>query len=422
MIELIIGSGGREHALGWRILRDAQPPELFFAPGNAGTAEIGENIPIGAEDVLGLAAWAEEHRPDLTVVGPEASLAAGIADTFGQHGLPIFGPTKAAAQLEASKAWASGFMERHGIPHPKSRVFADCDAAIAFLQPAPEDGVVIKADGLAAGKGVILPETHEEAEGAVRSMLSGEAFGDAGRRIVIQERLNGQEVSVLAFCDGNIAILLLPAQDHKRLLDGDAGPNTGGMGAYAPVGNVDLDEIHRMILQPTVDGMSEEGYPYKGILYAGLMLTAQGPKVLEYNSRFGDPETQPLMMLLESDLAPILLACVNGTLRPQMVRFRSGAAVCVVLASAGYPGSSTKSVLIEGLDTVYDPNVEVFHAGTLKTGSGVVTNGGRVLGMTAYGTTIGEALKRAYGAIGPEGVHFEGMHYRKDIGHCAYGQ
>lgn len=411
MIELIIGSGGREHALGWRISRDAQSPELFFAPGNAGTEEVGKNIPIGAEDVSGLAAWAKEHRPDLTVVGPEAPLAAGIVDMFEKERLPIFGPTKKAAMLEASKAWAVGFMARHDIPHPRSRVFRDVDEATRFIKNAPWSEMVIKASGLAAGKGVILPDTREEAETVVCNMLSGETFGDAGRTIVIQERLFGPEVSVLAFCDGKRAVPLLPARDHKRLLDGNGGPNTGGMGAYAPVPDIDIEEIHRTILQPTVDSMRKEGYPYKGVLYAGLMLTAQGPKVLEYNARFGDPETQPLMMLLASDLAPILLACIQGSVRPEMVQFRSGAAACVVLASSGYPESSAKDVRIEGLDTVCDPNIHVFHAGA-----------GRVLGVTAYGTTIGEALKRAYSAIGPDGVHFDGMQYRSDIGKKAYGQ
>lgn len=399
---LIVGSGGREHAIGWKLQQSPDVGNLYFAPGNAGTAEIGENVPLS---------WVDEHRPALTVVGPEVPLAAGIVDVFEERGLPIFGPNKAASQLEVSKAWATDFMVRHAIPHPRSRVFRETDEAICFVRKPPWQNIVIKADGLAAGKGVILPELPVEAEDAVRSMLSGKTFGDAGRTIVIQERLTGPEVSVLAFCDGKVAVPLIPAQDHKRRLDGDRGPNTGGMGAYAPVRDVDVEEIHRTILQPTVDGMRGEGHPYKGILYAGLMLTSQGPRVLEYNVRFGDPETQPLMMLLESDLTPILMACIQGTLKPEMVRFRSGAAVCVVLASEGYPESSTKGVIIEGLDAVRDPNIQIFHAGT-----------GRVLGVTAYGTTIGEALQRAYGAIGTEGVHFKGMQYRNDIGKQAYGQ
>lgn len=414
---LVVGSGGREHALGWVLAKDSPVPELFFAPGNTGTGEIGQNIPIAATDIDELVSWAQTNRPNFTVVGPEASLAAGIVDVFNEHALSIFGPSKAAAQLEASKSWAMGFMARHRIPHPRFRVMSDVNEAMNFINNCPWGKMAIKASGLAAGKGVILPDSRGEAQDAVRGMLSGRAFGDAGRTIVIQERLTGPEVSVLAFCDGKIAVPLLPARDHKRLLYGDGGPNTGGMGAFAPVPGIDIEEIHRTILQPTVDGMREDGHLYKGILYAGLMLTPQGPKVLEYNARFGDPETQPLMMLLASDLMPILMACIRGTLKPEIVRFRSGAAVCVVLASEGYPGSSTKGVIIEGLDAVRDPNIHVFHAGTLGIGSGVVTNGGRVLGVTAYGETLSDALTRAYGAIGRDGVHFEGMQYRKDIGH-----
>ncbi len=415
---LIVGSGGREHALGWKLGKSGR---LYFAPGNAGTAEIGENIPIPAEDIAGLSELADKLRLDLTVVGPEAPLAMGIVDEFQARGLPIFGPTAAAAKLESSKAWAAGFMARHGIAHPRSWVFLDEQEAIRFVRRFPWGKMVVKADGLAAGKGVILPDGLEEAEAAVREMLSGRSFGGAGRTIVIQERLTGPELSVLAFCDGKSAVPLLPARDYKRIGDGDRGPNTGGMGAYAPVADIDIREIHRTILQPTVEGMRKEGYPYKGVLYAGLMLTAQGPKVLEYNARFGDPETQPLMLLLKSDLAPILLACMNGTLEPEMVRFRPGASVCVVLACAGYPGPCAKGVLIEGLDTVRDPNIRMFHAGTLLNDRGVVTSAGRVLGVTAYGETIEAAIRRAYGVIGSGGVRFEGMQYRRDIGGQAYG-
>lgn len=420
---LIIGSGGREHAIGWN-LRKTHTGEIYFAPGNAGTSGIGENIPIHAEDVDALVTWAREHKPDLTVVGPEAPLSEGIVDAFEKWELAIFGPSKAAAQLEASKAWASDFMERHAIPHPRSRVFTESSDALVFVRTNSWDGVVIKADGLAAGKGVIVADSREEAEAAVRTMMIEGAFSGAGRTVVIQEKLTGPEVSVLAFCDGNVAVPLSPAQDHKRIFDGDRGPNTGGMGAYAPVPLVDsrlLGEIHRNILQPTVDGMREEGHSFKGILFAGLMLTPKGPMVLEYNVRFGDPETQPLMLLLESDLAPILTSCIEGTLDSSSVRFRKGSALCVVLASKGYPESSENGVIIEGLHASRDPNVTVFHAGTLQSDRGVVTHGGRVLGIVAYGRNMSEALLHAYGAIGPDGVHFEGMQFRKDIGHHAYG-
>lgn len=416
---LIVGSGGREHALGFKLRQSPAVGELYFAPGNAGTSGIGENIPIRGEDVDALIAWADQNHPDLTVVGPEAPLSEGIVDAFEERGLAIFGPNKAASQLEVSKVWATDFMERHAIPHPRSRVFTESSAALNFVQTNSWDGVVIKADGLAAGKGVIVADSKEEAEAAVRSMMVEGAFAGAGRTVVIQEKLTGPEVSVLAFCDGNVPVPLIPAQDHKRIFDGDRGPNTGGIGAYAPVPLVDgrlFDEIHRTILQPTVDGMREEGHPFKGILFAGLMLTSKGPKVLEYNVRFGDPETQPIMMLLESDLAPILASCIGGTLDQSLVRFRKGSAACVVIASKGYPESSEKGVIIEGLHASYDPNLMVFHAGTLQTDQGAVTHGGRVLGVTAYGRTIGEALSRAYGAIGSDGVHFEGMQYRRDIG------
>lgn len=419
---LVIGSGGREHALGWKLRQSRSVGTLYFAPGNGGTSQPGKNIAIGVGEIQKLIDFAINHSVDLTIVGPEAPLALGIVDTFQAAGLTIFGPTQQAAKLETSKAWATEFMQRHGIPHPESVVLENVKTAQNYVREHDPREIVIKADGLAAGKGVIVPDSKEEAQEAIERMMVEKEFGVAGETIVVQERLGGPEVSVLAFCDGKIAVPLIPAQDHKRLLLGDRGPNTGGMGAYAPVRDVDVEEIRRTILQPTVDGMREEGHPYRGILFAGLMLTPQGPKVLEYNVRFGDPETQPLMMLLESDLTPILMACIQGTLKPEMVRFRPGAAACVVLASAGYPGSSTKGVIIEGFDTVCDPSVHVFLAGTLKTRSGVVTDGGRVFGVTSYGTTIGEALKRAYGAIGPDGVHFDGMQYRSDIGKQAYGQ
>ncbi len=412
---LVIGSGGREHALGWKL--DGKDRQLFFAPGNGGTVEIGKNIDISAHDVSGLVEFADDHSIDLTVVGPEQPLAEGIVDAFEEDDLSIFGPTQQAAQLETSKAFSARFMERHNIPHPTSRSFSDIDEAKAYIEKQGVGSIVIKADGLAAGKGVVLPHSNEEAVAALRAMMIDHQFGEAGNEVVIQERLVGPELSALAFCDGNTAVLLLPARDHKRAFDNDTGPNTGGMGAFAPVPGVtpeDLEQIHRTILQPTVDGMREEGTPYKGILYAGLILTDKGPKVLEYNARFGDPETQPLMMLLKSDLAPLLLASINGTLVKQTIRFRDGAAACIVLASAGYPGLYGKGKEIH----LQQPNsdIAVSHAGTLLKDGKLVTSGGRVLGVTAYGPTLREALKRAYGYIAQGSVSFDGMQYRKDIG------
>lgn len=420
---LIVGGGGREHALGWKLAQEEGVGKLFFAPGNAGTKELGENIPIPVEDIEGLAAWAGEHKPDISLVGPEFPLSAGIVDAFDARGLSMFGPTKAAAKLESSKSWANTFMMRHNIPCPQSRVFTDSDEALSFVRNNPWDGVVIKADGLAAGKGVIVADTTRQAEAAVCAMMVEGVFGEAGRTILVQERLFGPEVSALAFCDGRRAIPLILAKDHKRIYDGNRGPNTGGMGAYAPVPLADIslfEQIHKTILQRTVDGMRKEGYPYKGVLFAGLMLTEKGPKALEYNVRFGDPETQPLMMLLESDLAPILMASIEGTLDASLVRFRDGAAVCVVLASKGYPESSEKGILIQGLDASLDSNVSVFHSGTIRMNNGVVTHGGRVLGVTAYGETLQIALNRAYGMIGPKGIYFSGMQYRSDIGSKIY--
>lgn len=413
---LVIGSAGREHALAWKLAQATSVETVFVAPGNGGTEN---NVDIGADEIDRLTQFASDRHIHLTVVGPEGPLAGGIVDAFEENGLRIFGPSQAATRLESNKAWATEFMGRHGIPHPQSQSFTDYDRALSYLSSVNPRAIVIKASGLAAGKGVILPDSREEALKTLDAMMLHEMFGEAGRRVVIQERLEGPEISVLGFSDGRTAVPLLPAQDHKRVFDGDEGPNTGGMGAIAPVTGVTpqlLEEIQRTILQPTVDGMREEGYPFRGILYAGLMLTSDGPKVLEYNARFGDPETQPLLMLLSSDLAPILRSCIEGTLRKDKVAFRSGSAACIVLTSAGYPGDYGKGQEIFGLDSIADPNVMVFHAGTIMKNNSLVTNGGRVLGVTAYGNTLSEAVNRAYTAIGLRGVHFDGMHYRRDIG------
>ncbi len=414
---LIVGSGGREHALVWKLAQSPGIEAIYIAPGNGGTDWVGTNVDIAADDVSALAQFASDQKVSLTVVGPEVPLAAGIVDAFKEDGLSIFGPSKEAAKLETDKAWATGFMERHGIPHPMSQIFQSYEKAREYVTHADPNNIVIKASGLAQGKGVELPETHEAAVSSLRSMMVDGAFGESGREVVIQARLTGPEVSMLAVSDGMTVVPLLPAQDHKRIFDNDSGPNTGGMGAYAPVPFVTpevIADIHRTILQPTIDGMQEEGYPFRGILFAGLMLTTTGPKVLEYNVRFGDPETQPLMKLLESDLVPILISSIRGTLSHDHVRFRNGFAVCVVAAAGGYPGTYEKRNEIHGFPRVKQLGVEIFHAGTLMKDNTLVTNGGRVLGVTAYGLTLPVAIQRAYEVM--NSISFDGMQYRKDIG------
>ncbi|GAB4262849.1 MAG: hypothetical protein Kow0080_00560 [Candidatus Promineifilaceae bacterium] len=430
---LIIGSGGREHALAWKLAQSPRVGRIFVAPGNGSTAlgellavnrerrntehgqRLTENVPIAATDIPALVAFAGEMGVGLTVVGPEAPLAAGIVDAFQAAGLPIFGPTRAAAQLEASKAFAKQFMRQHGIPTGDFAVFADYDTAVSHLQTL-SGGVVIKASGLAAGKGVIVCDDRAEAEAALRQMMLDKAFGSAGTEVLVEERLTGPELSVLAFCDGRTVVPMLPARDHKRVYDGDRGPNTGGMGVFAPPPDVDgalIDEVVCTILQPTVDGMAARGTPYVGVLYAGLMLTAGGPKVLEFNCRFGDPETQVILPMMDGDLADILLACVEGRLRPEMARWHPGACAAVVMAAPGYPGVYPKGLPISGLDSVPD-DVMVFHAGTAAAGDVVVTAGGRVLAVAARGDDLETAVSRAYAGVAK--IHFEGAHYRTDIG------
>lgn len=414
---LIVGSGGREHALGWKIGQSQQVSELYFAPGNAGTALFGKNIEIGALEIDRLVRFAKDNDIILTVVGPEVPLAAGIVDAFEEEGLLIFGPTGRAALLETDKAWATAFMQRHNIPHPKSSTIGGFGEALNYVKQQGGDKIVIKATGLAAGKGVFLPKSLREAEACLKRIMINEEFGPC-KEVLIQERITGREVSQLAFSDGKTIVPLLPVQDHKRIDDGDRGPNTGGMGAFAPAAtNKKLrEEIYETILAPTIDGMRREGRIYKGVLYAGLMITARGPKVLEYNARFGDPETQPLMMLFSSDLFAVIKSCTDGTLKAKQVSFRKGAALCVVIASSGYPGKHETGKEIGGLDVKGDWNVEVFHAGTKNLNGKIVSAGGRVLGVTAYGKTMSEARKKAYLAIGKRGVHFAGMHIRHDIG------
>jgi len=416
---LIIGSGGREHALGWKLSQSASIGTLYFAPGNAGTEKLGINIPIAVDDVEHLCQFALEHSIDLTIVGPEASLEKGVVNRFEEAGLAIFGPTEEAARLETSKVWSSLFMERHGIPHPRSYVFSDIVSARKFFEEQKEyvNQYVIKVDGLASGKGVFLPDTFEDATRILKMILVDREFGQAGTSIVIQERLQGQEVSVLSFSDGTTVIPMPPAQDYKRLLDNNEGPMTGGVGAIAPSPAHVLPlltEILETIVKPTIDGMKKERHPFVGVLYAGIMLTEDGPKVLEYNVRFGDPETQVLMMLLTSDLFEVISACIHHTLSESSVVFSSDHALTVILSASGYPGFYKTNTSIKGLDSGNE--VTVFHAGTIRKNNEIVTNGGRVLAVTARGKTKKEAWFKAYDAIGEHGVSFEGMQLRRDIG------
>lgn len=417
---LIVGNGGREHALAWSLSRSSSRPELFIAPGNPGTAQLGQNVDIGASRIDELLRFAESNRIDLTVVGPEQPLVDGLVDAFESAGLAVVGPSAAAARLEGSKAFAKAFMDRHGIPTAAYRTFQsdDYDAAKEYLRMlgAP---VVLKASGLAAGKGAVVCETLGDAEQTLREMLVEGAFGSAGHEVVIEEFMQGEEVSVFALSDGDSYILLPPAQDHKRIGEGDAGPNTGGMGAYAPAPIATpslLQRICREVIDPTIAGMASEGYPYKGVLYCGLMVTEAGPKVVEYNCRFGDPEAQVVLPLLETDLVHVFQKLVDGRLRELAVRTGAGAAACVVAASEGYPGSYPSGRPIHGLEQAGEQEgVVVFHAGTKPGGeTGVETAGGRVLGVTGIGDDLPEALERAYGAL--DKINFQGMQFRRDIG------
>jgi len=427
---LVIGSGGREHALAWALSRSPQVGQVYVAPGNAGTqwpaAETAaglrpraasQKVDISTDDFPALIAFAREQDIALTVVGPEAPLAAGIVDAFGQAGLPVFGPTQAAAQLEASKAFSKDFMRAQGIPTADYGVFADYDAARDFGAGAGGP-LVVKADGLAAGKGVLVCDTAAEAIAALDQIMRARAFGAAGDRVVIEERLSGREISVLAFCDGKSVVTMPVARDHKRALDGDRGLNTGGMGAFAPTADVSpalVAEVVRTVLQPAVDGMAARGTPYVGVLYAGLMLTAQGPRVLEFNCRLGDPEAQVILPLLAADLYAILCACIGGRLAQADLRWSSQTCATVVLAAPGYPESYPRGLPITGLETLaQSEDVIAFHAGTACHDGQIVTAGGRVLAITAVGDNLDDALNRAYAGVAQ--VQFEGMHYRRDIG------
>lgn len=415
---LVVGSGGREHALAWKLRQSPLVRQVFVAPGNAGTAQDAQNVPIAAEDIPRLVEFARQEKIDLTVVGPEAPLAAGIVDAFQAEGLRIFGPTKAAAELEASKVFCKHLLRKAKVPTAEFWTFDRVEEALHFLEQRADAPVVVKADGLAAGKGVIVCDNREQAIAAVKKIAVEKAFGAAGERLVIEERLHGQEASVLAVTDGRTIVTLQPAQDHKPAYDGDQGPNTGGMGAYSPTPVVDDDTLHWIeehILVPTVHALNREGRPYLGVLYAGLMMTIQGPRVLEFNVRFGDPECQPLMMRLRGDLAELLLAATERRLEElDPVDWDPRAAVCVVMASRGYPDHYEKGFPIRGLDEAEKlPDVKIFHAGTAVREGQIVTAGGRVLGVTALGETIPRAKYQAYAAV--KLIRWEGAWCRKDI-------
>ncbi len=419
---LIIGGGGREHALAWKVAQSPKVGIVFVAPGNAGTATEPKcrNVALPAEDVDGLLTFAQQNKIDLTIVGPETPLVLGVVDRFAAAGLRCFGPTQSAAQLEGSKAFTKDFLARHNIPTAAYGNFTDVDAAIAYIHKTGAP-IVVKADGLAAGKGVILAVTTAEAVAAVRDMLAGNAFGEAGHRVVVEEFLHGEEASFIVMVDGQHILPLATSQDHKRVGDGDTGPNTGGMGAYSPAPVV-TPAIHarvmREVIEPTVRGMAAEGHPYTGFLYAGLMIAPDGAcKVLEYNCRFGDPETQPVMMRLQSDLVTLIEAALAGKLDAVEARWDPRAALGVVMAAGGYPGAYAKGDVITGLPATPSADAKVFHAGTALTDNRIVTSGGRVLCVTALGDTVSTAQARAYQVV--KQIRWNGAHYRSDIGYRA---
>ena len=415
---LVIGQGGREHALGWQLNRSPLAKKIFFAPGNAGTENLGENIDIKVDEIEKLADFAKKEKIDLTIVGPELPLVLGIVDFFQKKGLNIIGPSKKASLIEGSKIFAKKLMSKYNIPTAKYAIFTNFNCAKTYLKKA-DYPLVIKADGLCQGKGTKVCDNQKEAEEFLRKLMVKKIFGSAGEKVIIEDCLIGQEISFMVITDGKDFLSFLPSQDHKRLLDNNQGPNTGGMGAYAPVPFVDknlIKQIEKKIVAPTISALAQEGCLYQGILYPGLILTKSGPKVLEFNCRFGDPETQPLMMLLQSDLLPIFLSLIEGKLKKEKLVFKKGAAVCVILAAKGYPGNYEKGEIIYGLDKIKDKNIQIFHAGTVKNNNQIVTAGGRVLGITGYASSLFSALKKVYKVIGKNGVYFKNMIYRKDIG------
>lgn len=412
---LLIGGGGREHALAWKLAASPQVEEIIAVPGNPGMASLARCVDMKTDDLQALADFALTEKIDLTVVGPEAPLVAGLADVFAARGLKVFGPSAAAAQLEGSKKFAKDIMARYGIPTAAYFATTSSEAAKQYIreQGAP---IVVKADGLAAGKGVVVAMTEAEALAAVDMMMEDKAFGEAGSVLVIEEMMFGEEASLLAFCDGKTVKAMVSAQDHKRVYDGDQGPNTGGMGTYAPAPVMTpalVETAVKTVLEPMMAAMAAEGAPYQGCLYAGLMITDKGPRVVEFNARFGDPETQVVLPLLQSDLSEILLACAEGRLAETDIQWSDGAAVCVVMASGGYPGNYQNGLPISGVDAAEKGGALVFHAGTKMADGQLVTAGGRVLGVVACGKDIVGAQKAAYAAV--EQIHFPEVHYRKDI-------
>lgn len=410
---LITGSGGREHALAWKLRQSPKVKNIFVASGNAGTALIAQNIPASTtEEIVG---WLKNNPVDLVVIGPDSHIADGLVDILESSGIAVFGPSQAAAEIEWSKSFAKQFMAEEGIPTAAYEVFSDIQKARVYLETQTFP-LVIKASGLAFGKGVVIADSLQEAEIALDEMMGSKIFGEAGNEVVIEEFLQGKEISIHAFCDGEQAVLFPPAQDHKRIFAGDKGPNTGGMGTVAPVPfvtEVQMKDIEERVVIPTIQALKKRGRTFKGILFPGIMLTDSGPKVIEFNTRFGDPETQSYMRILETDLVEILLACIQGTLETVDMQWSKKSVCCVVCASAGYPGEYAKGKVIEGLELVQN-DVVIFHAGTKSDGRNILTNGGRVLGVTATDSELKESLAKAYGAV--EAVSFEGMQYRKDVG------
>jgi phosphoribosylamine--glycine ligase len=412
---LVIGSGGREHALVWKLKQSPRVTGIFCAPGNGGIAGLAECVDIKADDVPALLKFAKDNKIGLTVVGPEVPLVRGVVDAFDKEGLKIFGPSKAAAVLEGSKVFAKDFMVRHHVPTAKYLSFDTLEAAVAGLDEFKLP-LVVKADGLAAGKGVIICATKAEAKSALSEIMAKKVFKDAGARVVLEEFLVGEEASILAVADGKDFLILESSQDHKRIFDHDKGPNTGGMGAYSPAPVVTpslMKKISVQVIKRVIDGMKREGAPFKGILYAGIMVTKHGPKVLEFNTRFGDPETQAVLPRLKSDLVDVMLASVEGRLAGMKLQWDRRPCVCVVMAAGGYPGDYATGKVITGLEKVSSEAV-VFHAGTRRDGDFIVTSGGRVLGVTASGPDIKDAIKNVYAAVGK--IAFDGAHYRQDIG------
>ena len=417
---LILGSGGREHALAWAVERSKRVTEVVCAPGNGGIAQIARCVPVDLRDIAAIVRLVEAEQPGLTIVGPELPLSLGIVDALQERGLRVFGPTRAAAMLESSKAFAKRFLQRHNIPTGNYAVCAtpdELEKAIELFHPP----IVVKADGLAAGKGVLICDSRQKAIEAANGLFTGALLGEATQQVVIEEFLEGDEISFLCLSDGTHVVPLAPAQDHKRIGEGDTGPNTGGMGVYSTDAMLDAgmkEWILRHIAVPTIYGMASEDTPFTGVLYCGLMMTARGPQVLEFNARFGDPETQAILLRLESDLVDALEACIDGRLAETELRWNSGASACVVASSSGYPGSYKTGFPITGLAAAaHVPGVQIFHSGSSRVGDQLLTAGGRVLGVTAAAPSLEEALARAYQAMAE--IHFEGMYYRRDIGHRA---